>query len=230
MTTYYCMRHGLTDWNTQRRIQGQTDTTLSDEGRDMVEKWAQCLHEGMFDLILASTLGRAVQTAEIINSRLHLPMLTDLRLVEQDWGKWTGLTKVELKALRTEVNAQARRGFGFTPPGGESRDDVLMRACDALTDCAQAHPRASVLVVTHHGVLKCLGYALSGLEFMPGDVMPLEAYRLHRIECLDGELAPAQWNLAFDSLIASAQTLAAMDIPEADPLNPDKGEVDKQGA
>ncbi|MFH1913327.1 MAG: histidine phosphatase family protein [Pseudomonadota bacterium] len=228
MTTFFCMRHGQTDWNQQSRIQGRTDTALSEAGRDMASTWAQSLPEGMFDMILTSPLARAVETATILNERLGLPLHTDPGLVEQDWGQWTGLTKAELMAQRAKVAAQEKRGFAFTPPGGESRDAVLMRACDALIGFTAAHPRASVLVVFHLGVLKCLAYALSGLDYLPGDPRPIKPYRLHRIECLDNELAPAQLNLEFDALAAAVRDLAALDIPEPDPLNPDKGEPERQ--
>jgi probable phosphoglycerate mutase len=97
-----------------------------------------------------------------------------------------------------------------------------MRACDALMDFSHAHSGARVLVVTHQGVLKCLAYALSGLDYMPGDPLPIEPYRLHRIECLDNELAPAQWNIGFDDLAATLQAVADMNDldPEAENREP----------
>lgn len=195
MTTYFCMRHGLTEWNMESRIQGKTDISLCDEGRDMARKWAESLSGHTFDSILTSGLGRARETAEIINEMLGLPLHADPRLAEQDWGEWTGLTKGELKQVFKKVKQQEKRGFQFCPPGGESRDEVLMRACDALIDFSVEHPGESVLVITHNGVLKCLTYVLSGLEFMPDDPMPIEPYCLHRIECLDNELAIGELNI-----------------------------------
>lgn len=195
MTTFFCMRHGLTEWNRDSRIQGGTDISLCDEGRDMARKWAKSLAEHPFDSILTSGLERARETAEIINEVLGLPMHEDPRLAEQDWGQWAGLTKVELKKIFKKVQQQERLGFQFRPPGGESRDEVLIRACDALLDFNAEHSDASVLVVTHNGVIKCLSYILSGLEFLPGDPLPIEPYRLHRIECLDNELAIGELNM-----------------------------------
>ena len=195
MTTYFCMRHGLTEWNLDSRIQGGTDISLCDEGRDMARKWARSLAEHSFDPILTSGLERAKETAEIINEVLGLPMHEDPRLAEQDWGEWTGLTKIELKKIFKKVQQQEKHGFRFRPPGGESRDEVLMRACDALIDFSAEHADGSVLVVTHNGVIKCLTYILSGLEFLPGDPVPIEPYRLHRIECLDNELAIGELNM-----------------------------------
>jgi probable phosphoglycerate mutase len=191
------MRHGLTEWNKESRIQGKTDINLCDEGRDMARNWAKSLADHAFDSILTSGLGRARETAEIINEPLGLPMHEDPRLAEQDWGQWTGLTKGELKQIFKKVKQQEKRGFQFCPPGGESRDEVLMRACDGLIDFSVEHPGESVLVVTHSGVLKCLAYVLSGLEFMPGDKIPIEPYHLHRIECLENELAIGELNIKF---------------------------------
>jgi len=195
MTTFFCMRHGLTEWNRDSRIQGKTDISLCDEGRDMARKWVQSLSGQDFGCILTSDLERTRETAEIINETLGLPMHEDPRLAEQDWGEWTGLTKVEFKKIRKQVRQQEKRGFDFRPPGGESRNEVLMRACDAFIDFSANNPDTSVLVVTHNGIIKSLSYALSGLDFMPGDPLPINPYCLHRIECMDNELAIGELNM-----------------------------------
>lgn len=194
MTTFFCMRHGLTEWNRDKRLQGQTDIDLCDEGRDMARQWAESLADNEFHYILTSGLKRAVETAEIINEKLRLEIFTDERLAEQDWGKWTGLTKAEMKEIKREVRKQENKGFAFQPPGGESRDEVLMRACDAFLDFSEEH-NGKVLVVTHNGILKCLTYALSGMEFLPSEALPIEPYKIHRIECFENELALGEINM-----------------------------------
>lgn len=195
MTTYFCMRHGLTEWNRACRIQGNTDVPLCEEGRDMARKWGRSLAGEGFDCILTSTLDRARETGALVNEVLGLPTFEDERLGEQNWGDWTGLTKDELKALRKEVRREEHKGFGFRPEGGESRDEVLFRACDALIEFAADHPGESVLVVSHNGVLRCLAHALSGSDFLPGDPVAYLPYRLHRIECIDNELALGELNM-----------------------------------
>ena len=97
--------------------------------------------------------------------------------------------------MKDQVRREESKGFGFRPKGGESRDDVLCRACDALIEFSQAHRTESVLVVTHNGVLKCLTYALSGQDFLPGDSLDFLPYRLHRIDCQDNELALGEMNM-----------------------------------
>ena len=109
MTTFFCMRHGLTEWNRDKRIQGQSNTDLCDEGREMARTWAESLADNHFDCILTSDLKRAVETAEIINEKLGLPMHTDPRLSEQDWGEWTGLSKSDLEGMRKLVRSEERR-------------------------------------------------------------------------------------------------------------------------
>jgi probable phosphoglycerate mutase len=196
MTTFFCLRHGETDWNRDKRIQGQTDTELAESGRDMAEQWGKSLADNHFDRILCSPLQRAMETAEIINKHLGgLPMDTDSRLMEQNWGQWTTKTKKDLKEIDKQLRKQENKGFGFRPPAGESRDEVLMRACDAFMEYTEAHPDTRVLVVTHNGVLQCLTYALSGLEFLPGEPCPIKPYRIHRVECFDNEIALGDINM-----------------------------------
>ena len=68
--------------------------------------------------------------------------------------------------------------------------------CSAtLMDFSEEHPGEKVLVVTHNGVLKCLTYALSGLEFMPSDPLPIKPYRVHRIDCQENEIALGELNM-----------------------------------
>jgi len=189
LTTFFLIRHGQTAWNVEKRIQGRTDTELSPEGEAMAASWARTLADLELTHILTSDLARAVRTAEIVGAGRDLPLARDPRLGEQDWGEWTGLAKPELKKLGKEIARLEKQGFGFRPPGGESREDVLFRACDALLDFAAENPAARVLVVTHNGVLKCLLAALSGREFLPGDPPLPAGYRLHRIECFENELA-----------------------------------------
>lgn len=195
MTAFFCMRHGMTDWNRDHRIQGTTDIELNDHGREQARNWAESLVDGDFELIVTSTLKRAKETAEIINRTLALPITEDARLNELDWGEWTGMTEAELKKISKLVNQQKKKGFDFRPNGGESRNEQLQRACDVLLDLADEYPGKSVLVVAHYGILHCLAYALSGLDYMPGDSNPLKPYRLHRLECADMELAIGELNI-----------------------------------
>ena len=91
--------------------------------------------------------------------------------------------------------SRKRRGLNSALRAGRVRNELLMRVCDALIDLTEKHSGKSVLVVTHDDVLKCLAHALSGLDYLPGDPDPIKPYRLHRIDCLDLELALGELNI-----------------------------------
>lgn len=155
MTVLAILRHGLTDWNVERRLQGQHDTTLNDEGRAMVGAWR--LPEELAALpVVASPLLRCRETAEILaaNHPGLGPISFDDRLMEKHYGIWEGRT---LHEMEDELGADAHAA-DHRPEGGESRQDVLPRISDFLADmAAQAAPR---IVVTHRGIIRTV-YALA---------------------------------------------------------------------
>ena len=80
------IRHGQTDWNAQRRLQGRTDIPLNDTGRAQAEAAATRIDRAEWDLVVSSSLGRARETAAILATRLDLPVAGAYDvLVEQDF-------------------------------------------------------------------------------------------------------------------------------------------------
>ena len=173
------LRHGETTWNSSKRIQGRTDTDLSPTGESQARAWGLTLRSSGWEHILCSPMLRAVRTARLMNESLGLGMTVDERLVEQDWGEWTGRTVAELRAeTRGEVERQERRGWEFHPPGGENRLALLHRGRAALHDCLNAHPGKNILVVTHLGLIKCLVCDILGQSFMPDEPSPAKKRRM----------------------------------------------------
>ena len=177
------LRHGETTWNASKRIQGRTDTDLSPAGETQARAWGGALHSGGWDHILCSSMLRAVRTAGFINESLGLDMTVDKRLMEQDWGEWTGKTIAELRAeTNGEVERQESRGWKFHPPGGEDRLSVLHRGRAALYDCLNAHPGKNILIVAHLGLIKCLVCDILGLSFLPEEPSPVKKRRMQVLE------------------------------------------------
>lgn len=177
------IRHAPTDWNKDHRIQGWEDRPLSPAGQQVAGQWGALLWDRQWRRILCSDLARAAATAERINRTLRLPVETDPRLREQDWGRWTGLTLSELKKNhRRELREQEGRGWLFTPPGGESRLRVLERARAVLADAHRRWPGESILVVCHEGVIKCLLYHLLDRKFLPDEPGIIRRAHLHLLE------------------------------------------------
>ena len=176
------IRHAQTVWNREKKIQGHSDSPLTDAGIVQATRWGRILEQFSWNRLLASDTGRALATAEIIGAYLKIPMTGDPRLREQDWGRWAGKTIAQLKAEQPlELAEQTNAGWNFRPPGGEDRRSVLARSQAALQEAFDRWPGENILVVTHEGVIKCLVYHLSGRQFLPSEPPLLKSYQLHRL-------------------------------------------------
>jgi probable phosphoglycerate mutase len=153
----YYVRHGLTEWNRQQRLQGRHDVPLIAEGRIQATRCGEILRallarDGRVpgDLVyVSSPLVRARETMELVRAALGLPAAeydVDARLAEIAFGDWEGLTYEDVIARDGDVVAKRERDkWGFLPPGGESYAQVTARVgawYDALEHDA---------VVTAHG-------------------------------------------------------------------------------
>lgn len=142
----YLVRHGETDWNRDRRIQGSTDIPLNDTGREQAAETGRLLARRRWDAVITSPLSRAFETGAIIAGQLGLPTpSTDDDLVERHYGDAEGLNHREL-AERFPGDAAV--------PGRETREQVVARVLPALVAIAQAHEGEAVVVVTHGGVIR----------------------------------------------------------------------------
>lgn len=181
MICFNLIRHGKTQWNLERRIQGQTDVPLSDRGKHQVASWCPALGALSLDLVISSPMIRARQTAEIIGQGLGLAVVTDENLKEQSFGLWEGETINRIRQTSPgTVEHQEGLGWDFCPPGGETRHGVLKRALGALGSAAQRYDGLNLLVVTHNGVIKSLAYHALGRGFLPGEKRVIKDGFVHR--------------------------------------------------
>ncbi|MGF2948098.1 histidine phosphatase family protein [Microbacterium alcoholitolerans] len=161
MTLLTLVRHGQTDWNLDRRIQGSTDIPLNDTGRSDARAAAAVLAGVGYDAVYASPLVRAQETARIIADELGLadPVLTR-GLREREFGDGEGML--------VEEYLQQWSDWQTVPPGAETLEQVGERALDSLARIARASrrrsaPRAeSIIVVSHGGVIRALLTHVSG--------------------------------------------------------------------
>lgn len=152
----YLARHGETDWNRARRVQGSQNTELNEKGITQACGLAdQILEEGLqFDALYSSPQRRALRTAEIISERFNLPVQTDSRLMEINFGKWEGHTWDEIQELYPEEFAYySEDRWNHCVPEGESHHMLLDRALEALRDIASSNPSDSDILVVSHGAL-----------------------------------------------------------------------------
>jgi len=142
------IRHGLTEWNKQKRIQGLRDTDLSAEGRATMEglRPPPQLAEAIW---YTSPLARARQTADAMELEDYTP---DPRLTEMDWAHWEGRTVAHLREENPDgMRANEQKGIHFRPPGGESPEEVQARILDFARNREAPGPYG---VVTHKGVIR----------------------------------------------------------------------------
>ena len=194
-TIFGLIRHAETQWNREKRIQGHKDTPLTDEGRASADRWGRQLQMYKWDRLLCSDLDRAKETAALVNTRLQLTVQNDAGLREQQWGEWTGRNIKRLQKQEAgRLKSLEAMGWEFSPPGGESRREVLLRSLKALEHAAMNWSGQRILVVCHEGVIKCLVYHLSGRKFLPEEGRLLMDRHLHFISETGGRFELDQIN------------------------------------
>ncbi|MEO5317314.1 histidine phosphatase family protein [Arthrobacter sp. CC3] len=161
LTTFALVRHGQTDWNAQRRLQGSTDIPLNDVGRGQARDAVAVLSGQEWDAIVSSPLGRAAETANLIADGLGLSVARHIpELTERSFGPAEGLQAgPELDALRIPG--------GFR--GAESEDEAASRGLAALETLAEEFRGRRVLVVAHGTLIRvslsrAIGRTLDSVE------------------------------------------------------------------
>lgn len=173
-TTLIVVRHAETTWNRERRMQGTTDTALSDVGRAQARALARRLAGETYSAIYSSDLSRARDTAHVIAQHSGRPLLLEPRLRERAFGVFEGLTAPEIEARYPEEFACfTTRDPEYEVPGGESARGFTQRCLGCLAEIAHRHPGEEILVVTHGLVLDALYRAAEGLDHYTQRPVPL---------------------------------------------------------
>jgi broad specificity phosphatase PhoE len=184
--TIYFIRHGETDWNRDRRYQGQRDIPLNETGRAQALRNGQALRAFLPAIaearFVASPMGRTRETMEIVRAELGLTPAdyeVDPGILELSYGLWEGTLQDELAAKDPAgVAARAEDPFRWRPEEGESYADLFARvakwAGTIERDC---------VVVSHGGVSRCLRAHVLGL---PPEQIPVLDSPQDRILILAG--------------------------------------------
>jgi uncharacterized phosphatase len=203
MTSLYLVRHGETDWNAQRRIQGSTDIPLNATGRMQAQTTGELLARRSWDGIYASPLSRAVETASIIAALVGLGQpATIAAIVERNYGEAEGLNWEEID----------RQFPGDTPVlGRETHGEVAARVVPALVSLAVSRPGESLIVVTHGGVIRSLVGAVAP-NVSHGSITNGS---IHSFELVDGSLELVEFN---DPIDAESLECGTEDLDEQNAL------------
>ena len=180
-TRLIVIRHGETAWNREKRMQGTTDTRLSDVGRAQAQALGRRLAGHRFSALYSSDLSRARDTASAIAEHTSRAVVTDPRLQERRFGIFEGLTADEIVARYPGEHARfASRDPDYEVPGGESARGFMQRCLGCLSEIAGRHPGGEVVVVTHGLVLDSLYRVAHGLDHGEPRPVPLINASLNR--------------------------------------------------
>ena len=140
MKIYY-VRHGQTDWNLERKMQGGgTEKALNETGIKQAQETREELENIKYDIVICSPMHRAMQTAEIINKGKNVQVTTD---------------EIEKRIWDYDLNYQI--------PEGENLHDFEKRILEFLKEMKQKYSDKTVLIVAHGGVAKVLKTHLYGM-------------------------------------------------------------------
>lgn len=163
----YLMRHGETDWNKAGRLQGQSDIPLNDFGVELAVKTGEAMADIPFDAAFCSPLQRAVQTAEIILGKREVPLLSDDRLKEINFGSNEGIFFKEAKKdTHNPLYAFFCKPECYMPlEGAESFEQVAERGKAFLQEKILPLEKSckNVLVVAHGAFNRSLLNPIAGI-------------------------------------------------------------------
>jgi len=184
LTTFALVRHGQTDWNAERRLQGSTDIPLNDVGRGQARDAVGILAPYEWDAIVSSPLSRAAETADLIAEGLGLTVARRVpELTERSFGPAEGMQAgPELEALRVPG--------GFK--GAESEDEAAGRGLAALEALAGEFRGQRLLVVTHGTLLRvslsrAIGQTLASVDNAALNLAHHHAIDGWKLEYFNGE-------------------------------------------
>lgn len=144
----YIARHGETAWNVENKVSGRTDVPLTETGLQQAQLLARNAVDKGIEVIIASPLKRARQTAQAVSDAIGVPVQIDERLMELDFGIFEG-------APRSDPDFKYTRSqFPTRYPGGESAFQLCHRVYSCLDDVKQKYAGKTVLLVCHGGVCR----------------------------------------------------------------------------
>ncbi len=155
------VRHGETEGNIKRTLEGHIEGTLTEAGVQQAKRVAERLKTEKIDIIYSSDLERARMTAnEIIKNHPDVPVHYVKELRERDYGEATGKARDEVRSYRKKQNIKKHE---YTPEGAESLLHMKDRLMGFLEETRRKHKGQTVLFVTHGGVKRVMVGTLNGM-------------------------------------------------------------------
>lgn len=156
-TTLYIVRHGETEWNVERRMQGHMDSPLTALGARQAQWLGEAMKDTAIDCIYASSSGRTDMTARLIRGERDIPIISTDALKEIHMGDWEGQLADELRRTYPDQF----EAFWYEPTeykgvNGETFEELRHRVLPYVQSMIADNEGKSILIVTHTVVVKTL--------------------------------------------------------------------------
>lgn len=184
MTAICLVRHGETNWNAAKRIQGRTDIPLNDTGKWQAEQTGLYLKDDHWDVVISSPLSRAKETAYLILQHVHAPLVIMDDFIERDYGDAEGMSFEERQKLFP--NKQY--------PHMEPLSALQDRMIEGIEKVSAAYPDQRVLIVAHGAAIHALLTTLADEHMGIQDTRLVNAC-LNYVEWIDGEWKVNDYNM-----------------------------------
>ncbi len=193
-TRILALRHGETTWNQDKRLQGQLDIPLNDNGHWQAARAADALRDEPVAAVYSSDLARAHQTAGAIARVLGLDVCTHQGLRERHFGAFQGKTWAEVEVDEPEAaQAWRTRVPGFAPGGGETLLQLRARIEVAFNEIAARHCGEQIVIVAHGGVLDLVYRWATRLDLQAPRTWAVENAAINRLLWTPGGLSLVGW-------------------------------------
>ncbi|NHB95101.1 2,3-diphosphoglycerate-dependent phosphoglycerate mutase GpmB [Photorhabdus stackebrandtii] len=213
MLQVYLVRHGESEWNAARRIQGQSDSPLTETGEYQARLVAQRVKSENITHIITSDLGRTRRTAEIIAEVCGCEVVLEPRLRELHMGV---LERRNIDSLTSEEERWRKKVLDGTPggriPEGESMEELSVRMRAALETCRHLPSGSRPLLVSHGIALGCLVSTILGLPAHAERRLRLRNCSLSRVDYQHSPWLASGW------IVETAGDITHLDMPALDEL------------
>lgn len=173
MSEFFFIRHGETDWNVKRLMQGATDIRLNDNGRAQAKAAQDFINRAGITHIISSPLLRAFETAQILNEAAGLPLHTDAGLVERSFGIYEGRPREDAPTIDGHV------ADGQPHEKIEAFAAVATRARAAIENATRLYPNGRIAFVSHGGVFSAIHHDFCGARKGCDNAVPYHFQRIH---------------------------------------------------
>ena len=213
MLQVYLVRHGETQWNAERRIQGQSDSPLTEKGVQQAWQVAERARTLGITHVISSDLGRTQQTARIIADACGCDVILEPRIRELDMGV---LEKRHIDTLKETEEGWRRTLVNGTEDGripeGESMQELSVRMHAALAECLKLPAGSRPLLVSHGIALGCLVSTILGLPAYAERRLRLRNCSISRIDYQESQWLASGW------VVEMAGDISHLDAPALDEL------------